>query len=593
MVLVLGSFALAAPASAERLWNEPDELTAKPVWPSFAMADDAALAVWAEANGPPIEAYVGSPGEGPVRQRLDDGGFNPDVAAGRDGFGVAAWSTPGYRLGLALRQPGQPFGDPGLVPSGAAPSHPTFPKVGVNATGRAAISAAEARGNRQWIAVSLRSPGGEFGPLRQVSPDFASQPAYERATAVTSDGRVVIAWTQYTSRPFWSDLRVVTVAADGTASPVQVLSDPEKSAVQPEIAVDGRGRAVVLWQERRRPQPNADGTYSTGVNGTLKAASLDRSPALSEPFVVPGAEARTDYGRVGMTAEGEVTFAFTRSESDIRIGVPHVVTGPLGGPYTRPYPVAGYYGADEIELAVGPDGQALVSWRLFGFPSTPEVARRSASGRWQSPQDLRLPCGPGGFASGLEVSPDGRGGAFLFTAIDSAYRYEVTTDYDSLLPGTRLCGRPTSSFSNPYPDPPPGGDPVIPPVSPGALPDVVGGATGDSSGDDAPRLDGAPPGLTMRGPALRGRRVALRVGCDEACSLKVRLRMRRTGRRLRVVATGSRTFSGPSLRRVSLPISRRARAAIRRRGSRLSLVLTARDVSGNTSRLARRARLPR
>ena len=124
-------------------------------------------------------------------------------------------------------------------------------------------------------------------------------------------------------------------------------------------------------------------------------------------------------------------------------------------------------------------------------------------------------------------------------------------------------------------------------VNGAAVPAPGGGGGGGSTDAVAPRVE-VPGARSMR--ARRGR-FALRVGVDERASLVLSAVLRTRGRsyRLRAVRVGA---GGPGVRRVTLRLSSRARAALaraRRASARISV--TARDEAGNAGRLSVTLRL--
>jgi subtilisin family serine protease len=139
--------------------------------------------------------------------------------------------------------------------------------------------------------------------------------------------------------------------------------------------------------------------------------------------------------------------------------------------------------------------------------------------------------------------------------------------------------------------PPPGPAPTQPPPAPPAQRDST-----------APRLS-VVVASRQRISKVLARGVAARVGCSEACTVRARLRLDgRTAKALRlskgkpvVLGTGSRSFSGAGQAALSIRLSRRAKAGLRRarRTLRASLAIEATDPACNRSAQTRRIALKR
>jgi Glucose / Sorbosone dehydrogenase len=109
-------------------------------------------------------------------------------------------------------------------------------------------------------------------------------------------------------------------------------------------------------------------------------------------------------------------------------------------------------------------------------------------------------------------------------------------------------------------------------------------------------VDTIAPGLRVRllRPALDRRRLRVALRCDEACRVAIAARLRgvrRLSTRHRSLAANTRTVVALKMSRGT---ARRARRAVRRRGSlRVVLAVTAADAAGNRSAVTRRGRIKR
>ena len=76
---------------------------------------------------------------------------------------------------------------------------------------------------------------------------------------IAADQSAVFAWTRFDGANFLAESR--TRSAAGTLRPFTTLSDQGESALQPQVAVDGDGDAVVTW------------TRSDGANSRIQATA--------------------------------------------------------------------------------------------------------------------------------------------------------------------------------------------------------------------------------------------------------------------------------------------------------------------------------
>ena len=74
----------------------------------------------------------------------------------------------------------------------------------------------------------------------------SDQPAFQPAIALDSDGRMVAAWLRSDGTNFRVEAAVRPAA--GTLEAAQIVSEPGQSASQPQLALDGQGNALLMWQ---------------------------------------------------------------------------------------------------------------------------------------------------------------------------------------------------------------------------------------------------------------------------------------------------------------------------------------------------------
>lgn len=133
----------------------------------------------------------------------------------------------------------------------------------------------------------------------------------------------------------------------------------------------------------------------------------------------------------------------------------------------------------------------------------------------------------------------------------------------------------------PQPAPQPGPPVVAPPVTPPAVRDTK-----------APRIRVAQLPRSAKRSLLTGRGVAARIGCDEACTIRVQIKGRARGKRkASTILTTKATRSTTATRTVRLKLA--GRRLKRLAAPRLTVVITATDAAGNRRSVTRVVRLKR
>ncbi len=118
------------------------------------------------------------------------------------------------------------------------------PQVAIDASDRATIVWDRSDGSNSRIQSVRLAADGTPGFVRTLSA--AGQDAIEPRIAIDGSGRVTITWVRWDGSN--SRIQSVRLAADGTPGVVRTLSAAGKEAGFPEVAVDGSGRATIVWQ---------------------------------------------------------------------------------------------------------------------------------------------------------------------------------------------------------------------------------------------------------------------------------------------------------------------------------------------------------
>jgi hypothetical protein len=319
-------------------------------------------------------------------------GERPGFVFQPDGTVLAVWShaTSTVQGGWATRPPGGSFGPAQNLPTGER-----FADVAINATGTAlAVWKSFVMGGNDVVVASRRAPGGVFEPPVPLSApvdDNFIQPQ----VAVNAPGEAVVAWERATgANTSTVEARVGSVAAPafGPVQPLASESAADVSLSAPVVAIRPNGEALAVW------------TRNTGGSSALEYAVRAPGAATFAPAttLAPGASG----AQVGYGPSGEAIVAFVKGSAADR--VPSAIVRPSGGPAGPVIPL-GPAGGDTGIASVTFDsaGAALVAWSrsIDADSRLAEAARRPAGGSFAPLVEIA----DMGTGSGLAVTaePDG------------------------------------------------------------------------------------------------------------------------------------------------------------------------------------------
>jgi hypothetical protein len=210
------------------------------------------------------------------------------------------------------------------------------------------------------------------------------------AVGVDPKGNAVAAWSLFDGASYRVQAR--GRSASGTLSSVQDLSAPGQDGYGPQVAVDEGGNGVSVWTGFDGANDRIQSTFLLHVQ-TLSDAGLDAfDPQVA---VDPNGNAVAVWQRFDGTESR--TQARRRSASGTLSSVQDLS--------------AAGQSANSPQVAVDPNGNAVVVWSLFdGTNSRIQARRRSASGTLSSVQTLSA---AGQDAVSPQVAVDANGNAVV------------------------------------------------------------------------------------------------------------------------------------------------------------------------------------
>lgn len=356
------------------------------------------LAGCASSGGP---SSCATPATAPVTLSGDDR-RDPVVATDGGAAAVAVWeSGTGGPIEASIRS-GRTWTAATAISRGGGRD----PSVAMGPGGEAvAVWQWQPVGGTRTIEVSTGRADGAWTAPAMLSAKGAT--ARDPQVAVDGAGRATVVWR----RDARGDDAVVEVAAqrpDGTWEMPRPISAGGTRARRPRVAVAPNGAAAVVWEQR------VDGVQGVaaatrGPDGTWSAPTVVSTGVRStqEPDVAVGPLGAAVAVWIGRDGGGIAVFTSMHGE-----GTGWSAPVAIGRGADRPRELARPGRADTAaDVTVLPDGRAVAAWTLVQDDANRlGVAIRDPAGRWAPPP---AEPGGGGPAGGVQVVPAAGGGALL------------------------------------------------------------------------------------------------------------------------------------------------------------------------------------
>lgn len=309
------------------------------------------------------------------------------AAMGPDGTAVVAWS-PLVRGGIpavevSVRPPGGAFGPPARLAHGTADGESIgSPFVAVDATGGAEVLFVHGR----FLVRATRPPGGAFATPTPVMP-FEGSPFL----TIGPDGRAVLG--KLTAEGSRTSLRVWRRAAGAERfGPPQAIAG---SAEAPTIALTPDGGAVVAYAARSGGSEDRVRAHRAVGDGAFGPAQTVSERAAHRGSLPSGQRRGIRNMRMTANARGDVMLAWMVGFAEALPDQLAAAIAPAGAPFKPPEylgAVSERIGALAVTLSDHGEGRALWTDDM-AFPTT-TVRLATASGlptAPSSPRDRRPP----------------------------------------------------------------------------------------------------------------------------------------------------------------------------------------------------------
>lgn len=349
------------PGGTEKTWHTAQLLEFESAGnahePQIAMDSNGnALAVWEQRSASRANIwasrYTPATGWGPPElvETNDDGDAKePQVVLDGNGNGLAIWAQyDGLRHSVWANRytPTAGWDTPELIE--ITDGEVVLPQLAVN-SGGTGVAVWWQFSDSRWRTWSNRySPANGWGTAEAIDAD-AGQSAYPQV-AIDADGNSLAVWQQYDGYNYkvWSN-RFTPSSGWGTASLIQ--NDATTLARRPQIALDGSGNGLAVWQEHDGVRFNVWARRFTPVGGWGAAQLIETNDAGEA--ILP---------QIALNDRGDGLVAWAQSD-----GMRY------NGWANRFSPASGWGTAEVIEtddardafpaqVALDPDGNGLAVW---------------------------------------------------------------------------------------------------------------------------------------------------------------------------------------------------------------------------------------
>ena len=276
-----------------------------------------------------------------------------DVAVDAQGNATAVW-VQWVGLGdtkileAATRPAGGGWSAP--VQLSQAGEQPLSPKVVVSPDGDTAVVWFGFDGSSEVVRAATRPAGGAWS--QPVALSDADEYAAEPDVAIDPQGNATAVWT--TGPQFeYGFVQTATRPAGGSWSEPVALSDESEAAALPHIASDSEGNLTAIW-------------VLGGEEGIIQSKARPAGGGWSSEAVdVSGEEALSSYPQIAIDGQGDAVVVWQQKDIPAPSGFHYFIQTArrAEGSWSTPLTISTEDGlAMNPALAVDPDGNATVIW---------------------------------------------------------------------------------------------------------------------------------------------------------------------------------------------------------------------------------------
>jgi len=275
----------------------------------------------------------------------------PQVALSGTGVGLGVWDrSDGTNTRVQIRSRAS-NGTLGSVQTLSAAGQNAFsPQVAFNPTGTGIIVWTRSDGTNDRIQAVTRSSTGVLGSVLTLSDPLRN--AETAQVAIDGNGNAIVVWERFDGTN--ERIQEVQISSVGVVGPVQTLSPTGGDAFDPQVAVDGNGNALVVWSRFNSVQ----------VVDKIQAVSVSAGGVVGTVQGLSAAPGDAEAPQVGVDSSGNAVVVWQHFDgSHERVqGRTRSSSGVLGT--IKDLSVSGF-DSFAPQVAVNPTGSGLVDWARF------------------------------------------------------------------------------------------------------------------------------------------------------------------------------------------------------------------------------------
>ena len=323
------------------------------------------LAGGAAANSLPVSAY-------------------PQVASDPTGDVVAVWWADQGNGTAVVRSAWRPAGGAWQDPvdlSGPNRFVDDEPRVAISASGEAVAVWDYYNGSHHVVQATRRPAGGGWQAPVDISP--AGHGAEEAEVAINAAGLAVAVWRDHSAPGPNPTVQTAWQPAGGAWQPSQPLSDPNRDAERPQVALNATGEAVAVWE-----------SYVTGgqLPDFVQAAARPAGGNWSAPVNVSAPSQQCClFPKVALDGAGTAVAAWERAPTAGSGDVVEAATRPAASGVWQTPSTLSAPGRNAIgqEVAFSPTGVATAVWAEWnGSTNVIRAATRPVGGPFGAPVNV-------------------------------------------------------------------------------------------------------------------------------------------------------------------------------------------------------------
>jgi hypothetical protein len=303
------------------------------------------------------------------------------------------------------------------------PSGEAFePRIAVDSHGDAFAVWQLYNGSNEIIQGAIKPSGGTWEPPVDLSE--SGEDAFEPHVAVNAQGEAVAVWRRRTATGEWV-LQAASRRTRGTWHKPLNISQAAIVISEPDVAVGPYGEALAVWDVLERV--NGSGEYTVHDSFRSPNGAWQAPARLSK---VGGLAYRS---HVAFDSQGNATAVWVRTIEHEGEDFVQAATRPAGRGWLPAVNISELGQADEQQIAVDPQGDAIVVWDRYNRSARiVQAATRSMGGTWQPPVDVSETAQT---TSDPYVAVDGHGNAVAVWRRDTAGPYTLqAAGYDTAGP---------------------------------------------------------------------------------------------------------------------------------------------------------------